>query len=422
MLWKTRLRFPTCLALVLLAPALCGAQAFLINFDTDMDGNVIPASDSVRTAYAGMGLIFSHTGQSKDGCNGAFANDNLPRDFGSQPNAISVCPSIYSGELSKNSTGLMRMSSEYDLASVCIQVFIVDPSDRGFIRAYDAGGMLIDEQFSTRGARGESLCVGGRRIRRVEFAGVGDDYALFDNLVVAGEGLGPIHYYLPAAANVNGYAGARWRTDLEVYNPNKRQVEVTVSNLPRNQGNSNPTTFSFDLPKGQSRRFINVLGNMFNYTGASTLRVAADFGPLITTSRSYNDADTGTYGQFIPGKTIQDAVGPGDSGRLIQLTQSQSDQTGYRTNIGIANLSDFTIETSVKIYSSDGRVIGVIHDTLLAYESVQYDRAMLPHIDQDIDDAYAIVWSSTPEAVFLPFATPVDNRTGDGFYFPAIVW
>lgn len=418
---KLRQTVLVCGLLVLAVPSLCSGQAFMINFDSDPNGNVIDPGSKIGLTYAGNGLVFTKVGPTSGSCNSVFATAEARHGFGSPPNSITLCPAGQASDINEHVFGFIRVISEYDVTSFCIDVGAVSGSSYAVMRGYDAGGNLVDEQTSSPGAN-EELCVNGRRLRSAQFSGAGSTYTWFDNLKVTGYGLGPIYYYLPGAANVNGFGGARWRTDLEVYNPNSWSVTVTVANMPRNQANTNPSFFTFNLAAGESRRFTNVLGNMFTFTGASTLRVSANFGSLITTQRSYNDAATGTYGQFIPGKTIADAIGPGDTARLVQLAQSTSDDTGDRTNLGIANLSDFTIDTYAELYRSNGTLITTINDTLLAYESVQYDKVFLPYISSDLDDAFAIVYSDTPEAVFLAFATPVDNRTGDGFYFPAFVW
>jgi hypothetical protein len=410
-----------CGFLAILAPSLCSGQAFIINFDNDPNGNAIATGSKLGLTYAGMGLTFTHVGTTSGNCNSVFATSEGRMGFGSAPNVITLCPAGIAADINENVFGLIRVISEYDLTSFCIEVGAVTGSSHAVMRGYDAGGNLVDEQTSTPGVN-ETLCVSGRRLRSAEFSGASSTYTWFDNLAVTGMGLGPIFYYLPGAANVNGFKGSRWRTDLEVYNPNSWDVVVRVENLVRDQANPSPAFFTFNLAAGESRRFTKVVGNMFSHTGASTLRVSANFGSLITTSRTYNDAAIGTYGQFTPGKTIADAVGPGNTGRLIQLAQSMSETTGDRTNIGIANLGDFNIDTHVELYRSNGTLMTTISDTLLPYESTHYDKVFLPHISSDLTDAYAIVYSDTPEAVFLAFATPVDNRTGDPFYFPAMVW
>lgn len=410
------------LGLVLVtAPSLCNAQAILIDFDTDPSGNNIPAGFALDSVYSSYGLTFSHAGVQGGPCNGAYANSDHPGDFGSTPNTISSCPEPATSDFSEDNFGYLRMDTKDPAGSVCIDVRPNASSGSAVIKAYDGGGALIDSQSSPAGVN-TTLCVTGRRIRTVDFSGSGTSLVRFDNLAITWQGLTPTSYYLPAAANIDGFGGAKWRTDLEIYNPNSWDIFGSIDNLPRNQANPSPHSVMLYIPAGQSGLWTNVLGSIFNFTGASTLRVTCDYGLLITTARSYNDADDGTYGQFIPGKTQSEATGPGQSARLIQLSQSMSDNTGNRTNIGVANVGNFTITVNIDLYDSFGVKIATITDTLLAFESVQFDKAFLPFISSDLDDGYAIVSSSTPEAVFLAFATPVDNRTGDGFYFPAFNW
>ncbi len=408
-----------CVVLVI-APAVCSAQAFVTGFDWDPSGNPIPPDFALGYVNSAMGLTFEHTGPTANNCNGVFANTYGPLGFGSAPNVISVCPSNWFSDMSEATHGLIQVRSDWDLVNSCIDVDPAGPTHAAVMRAYDAGGALVDEQLSTPGVR-ENLCVTGYRIRRVEFSGYGSSFASFDNFGIGRGEPVPQIYYLPGAAHLDGFGGARWRTDLEVQNPNSWEATFWLENLPRDQGNPSPAQFEFTLPAGESMRFVDVLGTVFGYTGAATIRVAS-WDRLLTTSRNYNDAATGTYGMFVSGKSVADATGPGQTGRLIQLTQSASDTTGYRTNIGVANVSEFPIAIDIELYDSSGALLGSVSDTLDLYESVQFDKIFRRVSASAVLDGYAIVSSPTPQAKFLAFATPVDNRTGDGFYFPAISW
>lgn len=416
---KLRLVFVVfCLGLVL-SPAVCSAQVYIIDFDKDPSGNVIPAGFALEHVFARLGLRFSHVGPTSGSCDGVYANPNRPEGFGTS-NLISVCPGASAAEMSEDDTGLVQIKTDWDLAGACIDAHPGGVSQSAVIRGYDHGGDLIDEHVSAPGAT-ETICVSGERIRRIHFSGHGDSFAWFDRLRLSGSDDVTEAQYLPGAANLDGYGGAKWRTDLEIQNPDFTDATFWLENLPRDQTNLNPTKVEFTLPAGQSRRFVNVLGDVFNYTGASTIRVTSSQS-LIATARSYNDAADGTYGQFIRGRTVSEAIGPGRTGRLIQLTQSTSDTVGYRSNIGLANLSGFRIRVNIELFNSSGISLGSVMATLEAYESVQHDKIFRRVTSEEIIGGYAIVSSSSPQATYLAFATPIDNRTGDGFYFPAIDW
>ncbi|MCP4896430.1 MAG: hypothetical protein GY906_05590 [bacterium] len=405
---------------VLLTPSTIHAQAFLLGFDWDASGNTVPTGAMLSSTYSALGLKFSHTGPTVGSCTKVRASDFLPFGFGSPPNAITLCPSSTWSDISENVHGLIRMVSNSPLSSVCIGVKPNGSAGAGVMRAYDGGGTLIEEATSNPGVT-ETLCTSGRRIRSVEFSGHGNKYAVFDNLGIAGPGLGPTYHFVPGAANIPGENDASWKTDLEVHNPSNFDVEITIAVLPRHQANPTPwAERTFTIPANSSRRFENVLATTFRFTGAATLRVAA-LGTVNVTARTYNHTPEGRYGQFIPGKTIAEAISPGRQGRMIQLSQSDTNDTGQRTNIGLVNAENFSIKVWMALYDGEGNLFGEFSTHLKSLMSVQYDKVFRIYTSNEVEDGYAIVWSNTPEAVFFAFATPVDNPSGDGFYFPAIV-
>ncbi len=143
--------------------------------------------------------------------------------------------------------------------------------------------------------------------------------------------VGAVAVYVPAAAHVIGVGGINWRTDLEVHNPGTTQAGFTVALLKRDQANPSPDTRPFALEPGRSIRYEDIISTVFGFSGAATLRVTPTAGRVMVTSRTYNNAPLGTYGQFIPGKPETEAIHAGDTVRLTQLSQASSTTSGYRT-------------------------------------------------------------------------------------------
>lgn len=409
-------------AAVLALGQWAAAQAILIDFDTDPSGND-PGGMNITQAYAAWGIHFLPVG-AHTACNSVYANTNHPGDFGSPPNLISLCPPPTASDISENAFGLIQVWFDAPVTGVCIDVrpnHSGASGDRAVLRAYDAGGGLIQESISSPGAM-ETLCVNGLRIKTVEFSGYGDEWARFDNLsVVMSAGAGPFTTYVPGAANLPGTAGTTWRTDLEVVNTASYDVNCTVELLERDAANPSPASASFTVGPGEARRTDNALATLFGYSGAATLRVSGLQGPLLTTARTYNDDPSGTFGQYIRGLWECEGIGPGQTGTLVQLSQSASDTTGYRTNLGLVSASGFPVAVDVQLYSENGSLLGSRRYTLEPYESIQVNRVFLEVAGSAVSDGYIVVSSPTTEALFHAYASVVDNRSGDAVYVPAAV-
>lgn len=250
--------------------------------------------------------------------------------------------------------------------------------------------------------------------------------ALGSSLASAGSAI-----YVPAAAHAPGQNGANWRTDVEIHNPGSDTASFTVALLMQNADNSSPQTSTFTLGSRQSTRYSDILSSAFGVTGAAALRFTVTAGTIIVTSRTYNLMGENpwtlpvgaSFGQFVPGIPESDAIGYGQEGRLIQLTQqAASTLDGFRTNVGIVNTTGIPIDIRIDLYRSDGTLLGTKSgsDTNLP----PYGFRQLTQIFSawgNVADGYAIVKTTTSSGRLIAFASVIDNHnSGDPIFVPAV--
>jgi hypothetical protein len=237
--------------------------------------------------------------------------------------------------------------------------------------------------------------------------------------------------YIPAGAHASGANGANWRTDVEFHNPGSTTASFTVQLLKRDTNNASPASKPYTLGARQARRFGDMLLTEFGLTGAAALRVVVTSGSLLVTSRTYNLVGQNpwnlpqgaSFGQFVPGLDETEAIGYGQEGRLVHLTQRPSgDYDGFRTNIGIVNASSIAIDVRIDFYRADGTWLGKKDggDTNLPpYGFRQLDQAFGAW--GTLADVYAIVKPVTSGGALFAFATVIDNHvSGDPVFIPAV--
>lgn len=232
--------------------------------------------------------------------------------------------------------------------------------------------------------------------------------------VSAGESL-----FIPTSAHVDGAGGTVWRTDLEIHNPGTSQAAFTIELLRRDQANPAPSSTSFTLDAGAGVRYADVLSELFQFDGAAALRITSTEGTITASSRTYNQTPEGTYGQFIPAVTEGAAIDSTNSLPLTQLSESGLTNQGYRTNIGLLNITDKTFDVRVDLYNEDGVPLGMKVVTLRASEHKQVDKIFRSVASGGLDNCYAHISTSDPEARFLAYGSVIDNRSGDPVYIPA---
>jgi len=225
--------------------------------------------------------------------------------------------------------------------------------------------------------------------------------------------------YIPGSAHVNGAGGTQWRTDVEIHNPGNTTATYKIELLKRDHANTSSQTKTYSLSPGHSVRYTDALSTLFGFTGASALRITPSAGTVMVTSRTYNQTSKGTFGQFIAAVPVSREIAQGDSVPVVQLSDSASTSSGYRTNIGFVNTTGKTITVKADLYTGSGSKLGTKTVTLRAYEYKQVDRVFRSVTGSTLDNCYAVLKTTTSGGAFLAYASVVDNRSGDPVYVPA---
>ncbi len=234
---------------------------------------------------------------------------------------------------------------------------------------------------------------------------------------------------ITAAAHASGVGGTNWRSDVVLHNPTDADVECWMLLAPRGQDNSTMGVDAVSVPTGESVLWTDALETVFEFEGAAAIKVSENCAELIVTSRTYNLLGEGnelglpvgaTFGQFIPAVPLDDAVGSNDELRLIQLSWSADENTGFRTNIGFVNAVFMPIDLVVELYDSAGNLLGTVPRTLAAFENQQVTDIFSKVTSTDVADGFAIVKTTTSGGSIFAYASVVDNITGDPIYIPGM--
>ena len=228
--------------------------------------------------------------------------------------------------------------------------------------------------------------------------------------------------YVPTGAHLTGFNTVNWRTDLEIHNPGTRRVSYIIALLLRNQDNNLPSfKGTFFLDAARSARYNDLLYATFGFSGAAAIRLTPIDGPIIVTSRTYNQLPTGTYGQSVPTIPRAQAIAFSQDARMIALSHDPTLAAGYRTNLGFVNASPAQIRVEAEFYLGTGGFLGQKSYDLMPFEFRQIDKAFEQVTADPIDDGYIVVRTTTAGAKFFANAVVVDNLTGDPTYVAAVV-
>jgi hypothetical protein len=164
-----------------------------------------------------------------------------------------------------------------------------------------------------------------------------------------------------------------------------------------------------------SRRYVDVVKDVFSFEGSGAIRVTPSSGSIVVAARSYTESALGTRGQFIPGLPGSAANAAPVTAHLIQLTHT----AGFRTNIGLVNVTAAPLAAQIGLYSARGTWLGTKVLSLAPYEFRQETEIFRSVTSGDVSDGFAVVRSATAGGSFFAYASVVDNVSGDPIYIPA---
>jgi M6 family metalloprotease-like protein len=211
-------------------------------------------------------------------------------------------------------------------------------------------------------------------------------------------------YVVPAAAHATGLEGTSWVSDLVVHSLTDND-SANLFFVGQGENGLDTEGVRLQLVQEGSLSLPDVVWQTFEQDPAGGSLLVGSDQPLIVSSRTYNNAPTGTYGQYIPGFPVEMAYSQADEVRLIQLTRNDD----FRTNIGFANAAGVRLDVKVMFYQADGSYIRQRTYSIPPYGYLQASDV----INKDADDAFAVVTATSSDARYFCYASVIDNRTGD---------
>lgn len=221
---------------------------------------------------------------------------------------------------------------------------------------------------------------------------------------------------LPSQARNAGSGTSFYRTSFWMTNSGVDETRVRLRYLPAagfGLGGA-VTPFELTLLPRQSLAFRDVLSEAFgatsNTSGVIVVDVAAGDALPLATSRTYNDDPSGTYGQYIPGVPLDEAM-PAEA-----WLHGLGGDTASRTNVGVVNLSDAPIQATITVHDASNRRVGTpVVKTVDPSTAVQVNKVNLAAGIASLSLFSAKVTATGP---FFAYASKLDMVTSDPIFIP----
>jgi hypothetical protein len=224
-------------------------------------------------------------------------------------------------------------------------------------------------------------------------------------------------YAVPSVAHAPGATSTQWRTNVAAVNRSGGTASLTFTYL----DDARTIVRTATLANGATAEWSDILVSLFGLSSSTsakgTLLVGSD-RRLAVTSRTFNQAAAGTYGQYYPALTQANAIAAGSVGIIPQIKKNAA----FRTNLGVVNLGTASCVVAVKVFNAAGAQVGTTKQMTVPDGRWQQQDDIFGNVaagNQDI--AYATVEVLTAAAKAWAYASVVDNATGDPTTMPVIV-
>ena len=171
---------------------------------------------------------------------------------------------------------------------------------------------------------------------------------------------------IPAAAHVNGLGSTQWKTDVWVMNIGSEPTTPTFELWPQNGGEAMTVSLPDPIVPGELLSVTDISSSIFGSTNLQGALILSADTELLATSRTYNTAPEGSFGQFIPSQPLNALPGAGDQ---LLLEGAVADDA-FRSNIGFVSTND-ELRLSMRLIDPSGTEIAARNRNLQAHQQIQ---------------------------------------------------
>ena len=235
-----------------------------------------------------------------------------------------------------------------------------------------------------------------------------------------------IFRFIPAAAHLNGYNGAQWRTDTNTINWNDQAQDGNFILMLQDQDNFNNPGPTAIWPQSDHalQNWNDVLTNAFlgyNLDGQKGALQTNEPRNLVF-ARTYNDLGaSGTFGQEFPAIKDSDGAHEGETFTIAGISHNPALTDGYRTNLGLVNTNLKESIAHITISSQDGTVLCSFDKTLLPWDMTQINKVTEHCTTNPVTNGLLTITNTTnsgdvdhnPQNTIIAYASMVDNQSGD---------
>jgi len=221
-------------------------------------------------------------------------------------------------------------------------------------------------------------------------------------------------FIVPAAGSASGANGSQWKSELTLHNSGPQELTASIK---YQTGTTTSDAISVAVPARSTKSLDDIVKTSFHREGTiGALIITVDDRDAIRLalgSRTYNQSESGEFGQDIPAVNTANASVAGD----VNVLTGPSSAANYRFNFGLVSVAASTVHWEV--LRADGTIAATKDVTYAANEHVQYNDGVHAFLGVDAKDNDAVQATvTTGRAIF--YGSAVNGATGDPTFVPGV--
>jgi PKD repeat protein len=225
-------------------------------------------------------------------------------------------------------------------------------------------------------------------------------------------------YLLPVVTHIGGLGGSVWRTDVQIYNPDPNvspNKPLVMTAMLRDISRTLEISDSTYIYEDFMNRFTSGTDS-----GPVIITTRSQYAPQIWT-RTYNQTESGTFGQFIPAIRLDAAGGGAAAGTGKYFLAGLRANLRYRTNVGLVNPTTNTLPITVSVYDDTRLRIAQFTKTVGSFQAIQFNITepdAAPGLKPD--HPFSIEFSVPDGQWLIAYTSFIDGGSNDPVYLQAV--
>ncbi len=239
---------------------------------------------------------------------------------------------------------------------------------------------------------------------------------------------------IPAIAHADGI-NSHFQSDVRVSNTSPQLMTYELTFTPSGEaGVSEGKQTTFGVEPGQTIALDDILRSWFG-TGAGSVTGSLEIRPVtqssakttsevlaglsnfvtFASSRTFNVAANGTFGQYIPAVPFSKFIGKGadEASRSVLSLQQIAQSARYRTNLGILEGSGEPASLLVRIFGDSGLKLNEFNVNLQGGQHLQLNSFLTANGVGSINDGRVELEVTSAGGKITAYASVLDNETSD---------